>query len=683
MNSAAKLFLPLLLIAGAGAGIYYVTNQPDAGPPAPGATQPADPAPEQPKRAPEPVDQQTAEVRTEEPRSERTQVQTFADSGAGAPQGVRGRVLLPNGQPAANIPVYLLQSATSNPLELYLASRKGEKVKPVAQTSTDGNGLFALGAQKAGDAFDVRVVSDDYPELHHRNLKIFSGEWVDTPDLQLQAGVIVQGRVLDEAAGFPIAGAQVFLNNPTNNYQMLATPGRERGILAMTDANGWYKFTNAPRDLPVTVGAEAPEYAYAEVANQPIRNDGVNEFELKLARGLPISGIVVDANGKPIPRATILAAGQSAKTPQQATTTSNNEGLFELPTLREGPYQLTVSASGFEELIKKPVLTGETDVKLVLEQRGLVRLRVLSAQGVPVKSYRVSLKRWFPNNPSMQIGKVPEFRDLTINPGDYEGDWAIVRNVPVGDFVFQIIERSHAKTLTPPFKMTSDPEGPSVEVTLTMGASITGTVVDDRGAPVRGATVVTDMNGGFAADSDFFSIFRQFLPDKHTVETTTTDAQGRFTLRKLAFADYMLRVSHADFCEGAAQDIKLESEGEQKDVGMIALTRGTVVEGICTRGGNPAGQIKVTIGPPDGAKPELDAQGRPKMFFSATTITGSDGTYRFPKRVPPGEYKIFAAMQAGNDNIFSSLLQMKATERPLLINPGQPNSRQNFDVPVQ
>lgn len=678
--NAAKL-LPLLLLAALGAGIYLALDHRGESAPPP-TTGPTDTVPQTPEVTQRPPEQQTGETSQPElPIQDRTVIQVTGP-GADADQGVSGRVLLPNGQPAPDVPVYLLQSTTSNPLELYLAHRTGQKILPVAQAATAADGTFALGVLKPGESFDLRVVSDDHPELQHRSIKIRPEEWYDTGDLRLEFGVVVQGRVLDEAAGFPIAGAQVFLNNPSQTYQMLATPGRERGVTTASDAGGYFRFTNAPRGLPVTVGAEAPGYAYAELANQPVRNDGVNEFELRLARGMPIRGIVVDVNGKPVVGANVQAAGQSAKTPQNATTRSNVDGIFELPTLREGPYQLTVTANGYEEAIRKGVMTGESDVKIVLEQRGRVELKVLSARGTPVKNYTVSLKRYFPNNP-MGIGKVPEFRDVRINPGDYQGDYASIHNVPTGEFVFQIVEANHAKTLSPPFKMGSDPTPPRVEVTLTTGASITGVVVDDVGQPVRGANVVTDMNGGFAADSDFFNIFRQFLPDKHTVETTTTDANGRFTLRKLAFADYMLRVTHGDFCEAAAQDIKLEHEGEQKDVGQIRLLRGAVVEGTCTRAGNPAAQIKVTIGPPDGAQPDLDAQGRPRMFFSATAITDAEGRYRFPRRVPPGTYKIHAAVGAGNDNIFNALIQMKQTERPLVIGAGQQVSVQNFDVPAQ
>src|SRR5262249_61337092 len=113
------------------------------------------------------------------------------------------------------------------------------------------------------------------------------------------------------------------------------------------------------------------------------------------------------------------------------------------------------------------------------------------------------------------------------------------------------------------------------------------------------------------------------------------------------------------------------------------LSRGAVVEGICTVAGQAAGQVKVTIGPPDGAKPETDAEGRQKLFFSASAITDNEGHYRLLKRVPPGNYKIHAAKQAGNNELFGQLLQMRQTQRQLIIETGFDRSVQNFDLPGQ
>jgi len=680
-----KILLTVLLLIGIAAGAWFAFGNDVGAPPAPEhPTEHGQPAPAQ-QVEPAPQQQVQPAVATETPvENARQTVASGAPSNAEAEQGVRGRVVLPSGAPAPGITVYLLQSTNSDPLTLFLMHKKQQKVQPVGQTETGADGRFALGITKLDITYDLRIVSQDYPELQHKSIKPIIGNWYDAHDLVLEAGGIVTGRVVDEAGKFGIAGAHVFLTVPGLNHQMLPTPGRERGIAAVTDGAGYFRYTNAPRDGIVTLGAEADDYAYAEKANIQIKAEAPSEQTIELARGEPIAGIVVDANGKAVSAAIVTATAQSAKLPQTANATTGSDGRFQLPMLRPGPYQLVVSADNFEEVTEKPVFTNNTEVKIVLEQRGKVRLRVLSARGTPVRNYVVALRRYFANNPG-GIGKVPEFRDVRVTPGDYEGEYANIRNVPNGDYVFQIVEPNHAKTLSPAFTMTAGGEPPVVEVTLTMGASITGIVVDDRGQPVAGAIVATDMNGGLAADTGFLEVFKSFLPEKHTAKTTKTDGGGRFVLNQLAFADYMVRVAHPDFCEGAALDIKLDTEGQMKDVGIVALLRGCIVEGYCSYGGQRQGQIKVTIGPPDGFRPELDQSGQPKQrLFSANTITDGDGHYRFLKRVPPGTYKIYAFKEAGSgDDVFGRFKQLKDTQRQLIVNAGQDQLSVNFDIPGQ
>ena len=55
-------------------------------------------------------------------------------------------------------------------------------------------------------------------------------------------------------------------------------------------------------------------------------------------------------------------------------------------------------------------LNGDEAVKVVMSTRSAVKLRVLAANGQPVKAYRLGLMRYFPQNPD-SIGKVLEFGD--------------------------------------------------------------------------------------------------------------------------------------------------------------------------------------------------------------------------------------------------------------------------------
>ena len=153
-------------------------------------------------------------------------------------------------------------------------------------------------------------------------------------------------------------------------------------------------------------------------------------------------------------------------------------------------------------------------------------------------------------------------------------------------------------------------------------------------------------------------------------------------INRLAFADYMLRVSHPAFCEGVALDIKLETEGQMKDVGIVALARGAIIEGFCSVAGQRAGQIKVMINPPENYKPETDEKGQVKnRFFSASAITDGDGHYQFLKRMSPGTYKIYAFKEAGSEDMFGRLVQIRDTQRQLVVNVGQDQVTINFDIP--
>lgn len=669
------------MLLGVGAGLYFGLAGDDGVPVIEHSTEqdpqtpPTTPPTEQPQVAVE-----TPQEPRDNPNAGRVEVRTPAESNLDAPQGIRGRVVLPGGAPAQGVDVYVLRSSTADALTIYLDRRKGKKTEPLAHVMTAADGRFAIGMSKAGDSVDLRVVSERHPELHHKSVKVRTEDWYDTGDLELQQGNVVQGRVIDETGKFPIANATVYMTQPNLNHQMLPTPGRERGIVTVSDATGFFRYENAPRDAVINLGAESPEYAYSERPNLHVKGDAQNDFTIELSRGQPILGIVVDVTGKPIAGASVIATAQSAKVPQTGTAVTSTDGRFELPLLRPGPYQLTATATNFEDVIEKPVFAGDEDVRLVLEQRGRAKLRVFSSRGQPLKNFSVGLKRYFANNPA-QIGKVPEFRDVRITPADFEGDYAIIRNIPNGEFVFQVLEGEHAKTLTSNFTMAVGAEPPTVEVTLTMGASIVGRVVDDSGAPVAGATVVTDMNGGIAIDTGFFEMFRSFLPDKHTTSSEKTNAQGQFRLTRLAFADYMIRVSHPDFCEGAVLEIKLDKEGQAHDAGTITLQRGAVVSGTCRLGGRATGQIKVSIGPPTGYQPKLDQNGKPVgMMFTANVITDGEGNYRFTKRVPPGTYKIYAFKEAGSDDVFGRFKHMKETERQLIVAPGQDQLVQNFDL---
>jgi len=603
-------------------------------------------------------------------------------------QGVKGRILGPGGQPAAGVAVHLLESAVNDPIRVFLMKQSGKFLPPTSSGTTASDGTFALGLRTPGKLYDLRVTSDGHPELNHRAIEIRANDWFDTGDLTLEAGHAVHGRVIDATTKAGLANARVFLQTSDQAQAMLPTPGRERGILATTDQTGRFSFATAPGSGIINLRAEAPGYATATLNNQPL-DAGNRHFTLELTLGRPIAGIVVDEQGEPLSRIEVTAQGMSLKTPQTAKTTSAPDGTFHFDSLCLGPYQLVTASATHAEQKSGPVLAGETDVKLVLIQRPWVKLKVLSARGVPLKAFRISLKRYFPNNP-LGIGNVPEFVDRNITAADFpaslDGDWAVVRGLPAGTFVFQIRERAHAKSLSESF--TVRPGAPPAEVSaqLTTGATITGTVTDQGGRPVEGATVTTDMNHAPAGDNDFLKMLRSLAPDRHSTARAKTDDQGRFRLRKLAFAEYMVRVSHPDYCEGTATDLVLEKQDQVTDVGTLQLVRGTLIEGFTTVAGRAAGQIKVMLRAqqPDTRPqaPHLESQQRAATFF-ASGLSDNDGRFRILSRVPPGTYTVHAIRGSGSANPFEAVLDIRATEKTITVSPNQDRLQIDFNLPTR
>jgi len=686
VSNVAKIAVPLLLLAAAG-GAYYFLNKTDPTPIAP----PSGTQPENPQKAKDDTNQQPniATSDTTNNTTDRVEAKMAAgNSHRDAPQGVKGRVLLPNGQPAVGIPVMLLENAMNNPLEMFIKNKTGQVSPPLATAVTHEDGSFALGVVKAGQGVDLRVVSETHPEFSKSPIKVRIDDWYDAGDIALENGLIVQGRVVEAMSKLPVAGAVVYMNGSNRSHIMSATPGRERGINTVTDQGGFYRFDNGPSTGLVNLTVEADGYASSNVLNKQLKPDTPNTFTLEIERGRTITGVVVDEQGQRIRSAKILANGLSTKTPQTETIFSNTEGEFEFPPLRSGPYRLTCSANRFAD-VEIPVALTDEDIKIVMAKRGSVKLRVLGANNRPTKAYRLSLKRAFPNNPN-NIGNVMDFKDRNINPGNYQGEWAIIEGLPSGSFRFQITERKHAKTLSEMFFVEQGKDGVEVTCVLTMGATITGTVIDDRGQPVSGALITSDMNAGLAAGSGIFDMFRKMIPEKHTTRNVRTDRQGRFKITKLSFADYMIRVSHDKYCEGTAINIKLSEEGQVVDAGVIQLALGTLVEGITTIDGNPAGQVKVVISmptppnnKPPGARnltptPETMEQ-IAKRLFNTKVLSDGDGRYSMLKRVPPGTYKITASRQSQN-NPFEALLDMKQSEQELIIAPGQDRVTVNFNL---
>jgi Carboxypeptidase regulatory-like domain len=72
-----------------------------------------------------------------------------------------------------------------------------------------------------------------------------------------------------------------------------------------------------------------------------------------------ITGIVVDAHGGVIPNAGVSVVNVS--TQGERLTTTNAEGSYTVPSLEPGPYKVTVTASGFQTVVREQITLQTND----------------------------------------------------------------------------------------------------------------------------------------------------------------------------------------------------------------------------------------------------------------------------------------------------------------------------------
>ncbi len=596
-----------------------------------------------------------------------------------AAQGLRGRVVDAAARPLGGLPVYLVDSATNEPLALTVLHRQGDAFRPLASTATSPDGTFALGLTVAQDrAYEVYVTSPQHATARLGGLAIVAGQWHDLGDVAMQPGATVRGRVT--VAGrpdIPVAGAVVTIAIGTAfaDAALRALPDAGNGLVATAGPDGTFELLHVPSRGVVQASAVAKGFARLVKTNLELRADGPVEVDFALLPGQSIAGRVVDAAGAP------LAAARVEAWPTEASGdalvgTSGADGAFEVLGLGQGKHAVKASLHGFETAIVHDVASGRADVQLPLRPLARVRARVVGRDGAPVRRHKLGLRRVFPAQGGQiaAVADVPD-RSVVLAPGE---DAVEIDAVPFGDFCLQVEAEGYAKALSEPFSNPpADAAAPrvfDVRVALDEGATLRGRVVAEDGAPLADATITTAA-AGIAADSPFHRLLAGATPDKVTVTTVRSDADGWFTLPRLALGDYQLLLDHPDACRTTVPDLRLDAG--VRTLPPTALPTGARVAGRATIGGKPAPQMKVVLSTPADRR---DAPGALRL----EAITAPDGGYALPRRVPPGVYELRAA-RTGTDapeaHVLHMILQLQRTAVPVAIAPGQRDARADIDLP--
>jgi hypothetical protein len=488
--------------------------------------------------------------------------------------------------------------------------------------TTAADGTFAFENVDLGGHTITAEKGDEYGET--------SGE-DDHPTIELRGGPAVVVHVVDES-GEAIGGAKVW------GYGIVEKP---------TAADGTVHLRGLGFDS-ILLNVEASGFAKT-VSTVPLGDDPRRTIDHRVVmqRAVPIGGVVIDQDGKPVVRASVWVG-------EGITRTGSDGSWSALPGVAPGKTLLVAYAEGYSQTETQQVqiekATPRMDLVIHMERGGeTITGVVVDASGAPVPHPTIAV-----TNVDRGWGSWPSAVD-----SDEHGGFVIHGLAPM---TYEI--RASSTTLGAPAQRVKLERGGHVELrfVVAQAAAISGIVVDDLGQPAAGVTVTphdlgnvapSDATGHFQlsglADGSYeLEAWRYIeLEDRtahvtaHTgdqnvrvvsprpgavtgrvvmngrpidyfgltlIDETTRrgelepirDHDGRFTKAKLGQQLFSVSISGPGFEPERIEHVRVKP-GDQLDLGDIAVTPGRVLRGhVVDRSGAPIADAAV-IARPDAA----------------------------------------------------------------------------------
>ena len=306
--------------------------------------------------------------------------------------------------------------------------------------------------------------------------------------LKLERAVPIGGQVLDPD-GHPVAGANVSFGNQGNPASETRPQTDNFGwpfwITTTTDSQGRWQINRIGADALRTVNgfANHPDFVgnFAGVRQHPEIETQLTAgtYVFNLSRGVVVKGVVVDANGQPVPNANILVGGPGEQGARR--TESQNDGSFSVAACNPLDNLITADAKGYATTTIDTNLSDSLGpVRLVLRPGAILKLRVTDNNGNPIAHANVMLNPDRYNLDREHAEPVPvevRFNKRTGPDGRLEWD-----NAPDTELNFIVGREDYMVNRD----VMVHPDGTEHVVILQSALTISGTVTDaTTGQPIR------------------------------------------------------------------------------------------------------------------------------------------------------------------------------------------------------
>lgn len=394
-------------------------------------------------------------------------------------------------------------------------------------------------------------------------------------ELRLPLGRMIEGRVLRQVDGSPVADAEVLLA-PGGSVDGMSS-GTSEGLLGRTrtDASGRFRVGAAEPGEIVTVVASTPDLVPASLGLiVPQVDASPSPVELRLGPAGRIVGRVTGVDGEPLHGARVYGASLEnawiLDNPESSYTGSGGvREALAANTDEEGRYELTgvpldhpfavvaVDALRRRSAIANGVIVTEgtptaTADLAVLERATLVVK--LAADGGGSIEEEAQLQLWG--------ASWPQTAHL-MDDGRYH-----FSAVPAGTYSVQVAAKGWVKHVEQ-LELAAG-ELREIDITLKRGLEVHGTVVDDEGRPLP--------NFSISVGRPYGPEYRDLPPSE---ASTATDEQGRFVVSGLHPGPHRLTAYgitqenvEIELFDVPSEPLQLVSRREGSLVGRVVLPEG-------------------------------------------------------------------------------------------------------------
>ncbi|MCC6490095.1 MAG: carboxypeptidase regulatory-like domain-containing protein, partial [Candidatus Hydrogenedentes bacterium] len=312
--------------------------------------------------------------------------------------------------------------------------------------------------------------------------------------------------------------------------------------------------------------------------------------------GLTIVGRVITGKGEPIEGARVRAHGSNVF----QFVDSDAVGTFVIARLPDTSVTLIAEHDKYARTLLEGVAAGSDDVEIIMENRGVLEGRVVNAAtDRPITNFGIVHLDEYTRH---RVGERTRLRPQV----DPEGRFRI-EDVAPGPVLLVVKAEGYAESELSIDEIAPGETISNLRVALSGGATLSGVVRDESGAPVSKADIIP---GGVPNEME-----------PRLAAATHTDAEGAFTLANQPLTLKTVSVHHESF---ALANVSVNLVADRENTVQVTLSKECILSGHVYSEGETVAEADVRLFV--GQAPDI------QRF---TAKTDAEGVYHFD-RLPTG-----------------------------------------------